>query len=77
MINPGYGSTIFFGYQKYILGYLARVVFYKTGKTKVTEDGTTNTQLQLDHQDSRGTEETEMKARIRANKWRKRKMRNF
>lgn len=57
--------------RKYILGYLARVVFYKTGQAKVNEDGITNTKLQLDPRDSRGTEEVEMKARIRANKWRK------
>ena len=66
-----------FDCQKYILGYLARVVFYKTGQAKVNEDGITNTKLQLDPRDSRGTEEVEMKARIRANKWRKRKMRKI
>ena len=54
------------------MGYLARVVLYKTGQTKAEEVGPPNARIQLKARDSHGTEE-ETKAKFTVNKWRKRK----
>jgi len=59
-------------FQNYILGYLARVVLYKTGQTKAEEVDPPNARIQLKARDSRGTEE-KTKAKFTVNKWRKRK----
>jgi len=56
--------------RNYILGYLARVVLYKTGQTKAEEVGPPNARIQLKARDSRGTEQ-ETKAKFTVNKWRK------
>ena len=64
--------------QKYILGFLARVVFYNTGHTETRENKAPRAQLQLDTRGSRATEEEgRTKARITMKKWKNRKIRDF
>ncbi|KAJ7390925.1 Neuronal acetylcholine receptor subunit alpha-7 [Desmophyllum pertusum] len=57
--------------RKYIIGYLGRVVFYKTDQAKAEQEQTPNAKPQTDHRVSRGTEENGKPARITVNKWRK------
>ena len=66
-----------FFFQKYILGYLARIVFYKTEQVKAEQEQTPHIKPQKDQKDSRaprGSEESEKAARTTVNKWRKRKV---
>lgn len=56
--------------KKYILGFLARVVFYNTGHTETRENKAPRAPLQLDTRGSRATEEEgRTKARITMKKW--------
>ncbi|XP_078348085.1 neuronal acetylcholine receptor subunit alpha-9-like isoform X2 [Oculina patagonica] len=55
--------------RKYILGYLARVVFYKTGQAKVEQEETSNIRPQSNPRDSRGDEVNDRVARKTVNKW--------
>ena len=57
-------------FQKYILGYLARIVFYKTGQEKAEQETTSHKKAQSNPRN----EENEKVARRAVNKWRKRKM---
>lgn len=61
-------------FQKYILGYLARIVFYKTGQAKAEQETTSQKKAPSNPRNSRENEETEKVARRAVNKWRKRKM---
>lgn len=60
--------------KKYILGYLARIVFYKTEQVKAEQEQTPHIKPQKDQKDSRaprGSEESEKAVRTTVNKWRK------
>lgn len=66
-----------FFFQKYILGYLARIVFYKTEQVKAEQEQTPHIKPQKDQKDSRaprGSVESEKAVRTTVNKWRKRKI---
>jgi len=54
-------------FQKYILGYLARIVFYKTGQEKAEQETTSHKKAQSNPRN----EENEKVARRAVNKWRK------
>lgn len=56
--------------RKYILGQLARIVFYKTGQEKAEQE-TSNKKAQSNPRDSRENEKNEKVARRAVNKWRK------
>lgn len=57
--------------QKYILGYLARVVFYNTEVTKAETENNITSRTQPDPRDSNGSDVEEPKSRITMSKWRK------
>lgn len=61
-------------FQKYILGYLARIVFYKTGQAKAVQETTSHKKAPSNPRNSRENEETEKVVRRAVNKWRKRKI---
>lgn len=68
---------LLFFFQKYILGYLARIVFYKTEQVKAEQEQTPHIKPQKDQKDlraPRGSEESEKAVRTTVNKWRKRKI---
>lgn len=63
--------------QKYILGFLARVVFYRTEQVKAENEQTPHIRTQTDPKDlrtSRGSEASETAVRVTVNKWRKREI---
>lgn len=70
---PWWHFTLGILFQKYILGYLARIVFYKTGQEKAEQE-TSNKKAQSNSRDSRENEKNEKVARKAVNKWRKRKI---
>lgn len=60
--------------KKYILGFLARVVFYRTEQVKAENEQTPHIRTQTDPKDlrtSRGSEASETAVRVTVNKWRK------
>ena len=58
-------------FQKYILGYLARIVFFKTGQEKHEQETTSNKRVESNSRNFREGEKNEV-ARRAVNKWRKR-----
>lgn len=57
--------------EKYILGYLARIVFYKRGSIMAEAENTVNKTTQLNPRDSSETDDEGTKAGMTMNKWKK------
>ena len=71
--SPPRHLTLRILFQKYILGYLARIVFFKTGQEKNEQERTSNKKAESNSRNFHENDKNEV-ARRAVNKWRKRKI---